>query len=100
VFRRAGSHGADSYKNTVIIGRPYPSRIRDEATGQFCSHALANAAWLADLGWRCWWCPYLSTWYPGWTQLVVAKHLSQQPTGIPAGFIPIATLRRGVGHAS
>jgi hypothetical protein len=97
VFRRAGSHGADSYKNTVIIGRPYP--IRGADTGQFYSQALDNAAWLAERGWRCWWHRDLSTWYPGWTQLVVAKHLFQQPTGIPAGFIPIIAPHLGVGVA-
>jgi hypothetical protein len=97
VFRRAGSHGADSCKNTILIGRPYPSRIRGEATGQFHSQAIGDAAWLAERGWQCWWCRHLSTWYPGWTQLVVAKHLSQQPTGVPAGFTRIIGPRCGVG---
>jgi hypothetical protein len=92
VFRRAGTKGKDSYKNTVIIGRPYPI-VGDD--GELASAARENAAFLASLGWGCWWRRDLSTWYPGWTQLVIAKH-GIQACGTPDGFTPLASATAGV----
>jgi hypothetical protein len=92
VFRSAGSRGPDCYKNTVIIGRPYPIVTDD---GELTSPARENAAWLAARGWGCWWRKDLSAWYPGWTQLVVAKH-GIQACGTPDGFLPIASATAGV----
>jgi hypothetical protein len=91
VFRRSGTRGHDSYKNTVILGRPYPIV---SAEGELLQSARDVGTWLAERGWGVWWRPDLSSWYPGWTQLVVAKH-GIQACGTPDGFTPIASATAG-----
>lgn len=92
VYRQNGTHGPDGPTNVVIVGRPYP--IAQD--GKLSTFAREDAAQLAALGWGIWWRPDLSTHYPGWTQLVVAKH-GLQAIGAPAGqFWPIASPDLGV----
>lgn len=92
VYRLDGTRGPDSPKNCVIIGRPYGAVVNGELT----TFARQDAAQLAGMGWGIWWRPDLSTWYPGWTQLVVAKH-GIQACGTPEVFRPIASPGLGVG---
>lgn len=92
VYRQNGTRGPDGPTNVVIIGRPYP--IAQD--GKLSTFAREDAAQLAAMGWGTWWRPDLSTHYPGWTQLVVAKH-GLQAIGAPGGqFWPIASPDLGV----
>lgn len=92
VYRLGGTAGPDTKKNTAIIGRPYPIA----GDGKLGTFAREDADALAAVGWGCWWRPDLSTHYPGWTQLVVAKYDLQAIGAAPWGFWPIASPGLGV----
>ena len=91
-YRRSGTAGPDTRKNTVIIGLPYPIA----GGGKLGTFAREDAAALAALGWGTWWRPDLSTHYPAWTQLVIAKYDLQAIGAGAWGFRPIASPGLGV----
>jgi hypothetical protein len=63
LFRRRGMRGGNTLANSVLIGHPY--QLDDEA--------LDQAARLSARGIGVWTHDDLSSWYPGWTRLVIAS---------------------------
>ncbi|HVC62387.1 MAG TPA: hypothetical protein VND19_18745 [Acetobacteraceae bacterium] len=86
VFRQDGTRGPDSPANCVIVGMPYGAVVDDELS----TSGRQDAEMLGRLGWGIWWRPDLSTHYPGWTQLVVAKH-GLLACAASSGFRPIVS---------
>ncbi|MBN8904114.1 MAG: hypothetical protein BGO51_28465 [Rhodospirillales bacterium 69-11] len=91
VFRQAGTSGPDHPRNTVLIGQPYAA----VAGSELSASVREEAAELADRGWSIHWSPDLSTHYPGWTQLIIARFgIEMSPAA--HGFLPIALPGIGV----
>jgi hypothetical protein len=87
VFRRRGSRGPTTWGNAAIIGQPYNAFGNG---GEFQEAAIAEARLLAELGVGVWISRELSTWYPGWTSLVVAAHGLQPQEAEKHGFLVLA----------
>jgi hypothetical protein len=81
-FRRKGTRGRLTWSNAVVVGMPYD--------GAWCGDpaAVSEASeWFLAAGVGLWTRRDLSSWYPGWTRLVIASPILREPG-------PLASLAR------
>ena len=69
-FRRSGAKGPSTWKNWVIIGRPYNTFDADGSVNPRHRDLAGHLATREDVS--AWARRDLSAWFPGWTSLVVA----------------------------
>jgi hypothetical protein len=87
VYRQVGARGPNTWENCCAVSHPYGALDKD---GKPLDGALNHAGGLAIEGLGTWVRKDLSSWYPGWTQLVIVAKGLPAAQAAKYGFIALA----------